>query len=313
LLSDIVEEINTKPVVADEPFDKKRRGVAHVHIPRETAFGCPRDFLHNRFVYIVLSPRARGLSVGVNMNPDRHCDFDCVYCEVDRCKPTRETVLDTNIMAQELQRTLEFVRSPQLHELSVYRNLPAELLQLHHVTLSGDGEPTLSPKFIEALREVVHVRALGKFPFFKLVLITNCSGLDRPEVQQGIRLLTRQDEIWAKLDGGTQAYLNKVNHPNNVPLEKILANILLVAKQRPVVIQSLFPAINGEEPPAEEIEQFAMRLRELKEQGAQISLVQIYSATRPIQNAGCSHLPLRSLSRIAQVVRLVSGLKAEVF
>ena len=117
----------------------------------------------------------------------------------------------------------------------------------------------------------------------------------------------------SQLDGGTQEYLNKVNRPNNVPLEKILANILLVAKQRPVVIQSLFPAINGEEPPAEEIEEFAMRLRTLKEQGAQIPLVQIYSATRPIQNAGCGHLPLRSLSRIAQVVRLVSGLKAEVF
>ena len=308
-----MEGINTKPVIADEPFDKKRRGPAPVHIPRETAFGCPRDFLHNRFVYIVLSPRARGLSVGVNMNPDRHCDFDCVYCEVDRSKPTRETVLDTNAMAQELQRTLEVVHSPQLRELNVYRNLPTELLNLHHVTLSGDGEPTLSPKFIEAIHEVVHVRALGKFPFFKLVLITNCSGLDRPEVQQGLKLLTRQDEVWAKLDGGTQAYLNKVNRPNGVPLEKILANILLVAKQRPVIIQSLFPAINGEEPPAEEIEQFAMRLRALKEGGAQIPLVQIYSATRPIQNAGCSHLPLRSLSRIAQVVRLVSGLKAEVF
>lgn len=303
----------TKLLVADEPFDKKRRSPAPVHLPRETAFGCSRDFLNNRFVYIVLSPRARGLSVGVNMNPDRQCDFDCVYCEVDRCKPTRETVLDTNVMAQELQRTLEFVSSPQLHELSVYRNLPAELLRLHHVTLSGDGEPTLSPKFMEAIREVVHVRALGMFPFFKLVLITNCSGLDRPEVQQGIKLLTRQDEVWVKLDGGTQAYLNKVNRSNNVPLDTILANILLIAKQRPVIVQSLFPAINGEEPPAEEIEQFALRLRELKEKGAQIPLVQIYSATRPIQNAGCGHLPLRSLSRIAQVVRLVSGLKAEVF
>jgi hypothetical protein len=48
--------------------------------PREagTAFGCPRDFLGNRFVYAVISPRARGLSVGVNMNPDRFCDFNCV-------------------------------------------------------------------------------------------------------------------------------------------------------------------------------------------------------------------------------------------
>ena len=235
-----------------EPFEKKRRGPCPTPPPGETAFGCSRDFLDNRFVYVVLSPRAHGLSVGVNLNPDRYCNFDCVYCEVNRKLPVRESRLDTDVMAAELQRTLEFVQAGRLRELPVYHNLPAELLQLHHVTLSGDGEPTLAANFVEAVREVVHVRALGKFPFFKLVLITNASGLDRPEVQDGMRLLTRADEIWAKLDGGTQAYLNKVNRPTeDIRLEKILSNILLVAKQRPVIIQSLFPAINGEEPPGE--------------------------------------------------------------
>lgn len=308
-----MEGIYHKPVAVDEPFEKNRRGPCYSHIPRETAFGCPRDFLNNRFVYIVLSPRARGLSVGVNLNPNRYCDFDCLYCEVDRRQPARETELNTDIMAAELEQTLQFVASDQLRNLPAYRNLPPELLKLRHVALSGDGEPTLSPQFGAAIREAVHVRALGHFPFFKLVLITNGSGLDRPEVQAGMKLLTLKDEVWVKLDGGTQAYINKVNRPHGVLLEKTLANILLVAKQRPVVIQSLFPAVNGEEPPAEEIEQFAMRLRELRENGAHISLVQIYSATRPIQNAGCGHLPLKSLSRIAQNVRLVSGLKAEVF
>jgi hypothetical protein len=103
-----------------------------------------------------------------------------------------------------------------------------------------------------------------------------------------------------------------VDRPN-AHLEKILANILMVARQRPVVIQSLFPAINGEEPPLEEIEQYAQRLNELKLRGAQIPLVQIYSATRPTPHSGCSHLPLKSLSRIAQTVRQIAGLKAEVF
>ncbi|MEY4388015.1 MAG: hypothetical protein RLY20_3298 [Verrucomicrobiota bacterium] len=305
--------IATKTTVTEDPQVKRRRAAPTPVVPRESAFGCPRDFLNNRFVYAVLSPRAHGLSVGVNMNPDRKCDFDCIYCEVNRNQPPLERSLVTAVMAAELERTLAYVTSPEFRETGPYRNLPEELLRLHHVTISGDGEPTLAPNFAEAVREIVHVRAVGRLPFFKLVLITNCSGLDRPEVQQGIKLLTRADEIWVKLDGGTQEYLNKVNRPDAVPLEKILANILLIAKQRPVVVQSLFPAINGAEPLAEEIEEYAMRLRELKQAGAQISLVQIYSATRPIQNVGCGHLPLRSLSRIAQVVRLVSGLKAEVF
>lgn len=279
---------------------------------QETAFGSPRDFLDNRFVYAVVSARARGLSVGVNMNPDKNCNFQCVYCEVHRNGEAREEPLDVEAMAAELKKTLAFVRSGRLRERPWYRTLPDELLQLRHVALSGDGEPTFSPRFAEALQAVVHVRALSGYPFFKLVLLTNATGLELPQVQQGLKHLIRSDEVWAKLDGGTQAYVNKVNR-SAVPLEKILSNILLLGRQRPVVIQSLFPAINGEEPPLEEIEQYARRLLELKEAGAQISLVQIYSATRPSPNSESGHLPLKVLSRIAHTVRQSTGLTAEVF
>ena len=199
-----------------------------------------------------------------------------------------------------------------MRERPSYRVLPDELLRLRHVTLSGDGEPTLAPNFADAVQAIIHVRAMGGFPFFKLVLITNATGLDESQVQQGLKYFNRADEIWAKLDGGTQAYLQKVNHLD-VPLEKILRNILSLARQRPVIIQSLFPSIDGEQPPLEEIEQYALRLKELKAGGAQIPLVQIYSATRPTPNSSCGHLPLKTLSRIAQVVRQIAGLKAEVF
>jgi len=115
------------------------------------------------------------------------------------------------------------------------------------------------------------VRAVGGF--FKIVLITNGTGLNEPHVLRGLEFLTRSDEVWIKLDGGTQAFIDQVNRPN-VTLEKILANILLVGRLRPVVIQSLFPAIHGEEPPLQEIQEYAQRLKELKAGGAQISLVQ---------------------------------------
>ena len=278
-----------------------------------TAFGCPRDFHDRRFVYTVISPRARGLSVGVNMNPDKRCNFDCVYCEVNRNEPSREPRLDVPVMIAELERTLELVRSGGLRERPCYGTVPPELLELRHVTLSGDGEPTLCPNFVEAVEAVVHLRARKRFPFFKLVLITNATGLDRPEVVQGLSLFTPRDEVWAKLEAGTQEYMDQVNRPDR-PLEKILANILFLARQRPVIIQSLFASANHEEaPPVSEIDAYVQRLRELKEAGAQIPLVQIYSATRPTVHSECGHLRLRELSHIAQRVREVSGLKAEVF
>jgi hypothetical protein len=145
-----------------------------------------------------------------------------------------------------------------------------------------------------------------------VVLITNATELDRAPVQEGLRHFTRSDEVWAKLDGGSQEYLDKVSKVH-VPLEKVLANILAVGRQRPVVIQSLFPAVHGEEPQPGEIEAFAQRLLALKRGGAQISLVQIYSATRPSPKSECGHLSLRCLSRIAHTVRQFTGLKAEVF
>jgi wyosine [tRNA(Phe)-imidazoG37] synthetase (radical SAM superfamily) len=293
-----------------ESLELKRKGPPHHASSPETAFGSPRDFLNNRFVYTVVSARARGLSVGVNMNPDKNCNFNCVYCEVHRNGEER-IELDVDQMAEELTATLALVRAERLRERPWYRNLPDELLQLRHVALSGDGEPTLSPRFAEALQAVVHVRALGGYPF-KLVLLTNGTGLDLPHVLNGLRHFTRTDEIWIKMDGGTHAYLNRINR-SEIPLEKLLSNILLVGRQRPVVIQSLFPSLNGEEPPLEEIEQYAQRLLEVKNGGANISLVQIYSAARPSAGSNCSHLPLRVLSRIAHTVRQSTGLRAEVF
>ena len=180
------------------------------------------------------------------------------------------------------------------------------------MALSGDGEPTLCPNFAEVVQTVIHLRALSGFPFFKIVLITNATGADQPQVQQALSHFTKRDEIWAKLEAGTQAYMDKVNRAT-VPLEKVMANILALGRQRPVVIQSLFPLVNGEEPSLDEIDQFAKRLQDLIAAGAQISLVQVYSATSPMAHSECGHMPLKSISRIAQTVKRATGLRVEVF
>ena len=283
---------------------------AHVASTHEVAFGYPRDFFENKFVYLVISPRANGLSIGLNLNPVVNCNLNCLYCEVDRTQMIHDAHFDIDRMVVELGETLELAQGGWLRQWPRYARLPAELLEVRHVALSGDGEPTLSRRFVEATRAVVNLRHTGRS--FKIVLVTNSTALDRPQVQDGLALLAQQDEIWVKLDAGTQDYFNRING-STISLEKILSNILLVGRQRPVVIQSLFPAIDGEEPPASEIEEYAQRLKELKAAGAEISLVQIYSATRPMAKRGCSHLPLQTLSGIAKTVRRVAGLRADVF
>jgi len=280
--------------------------------PCETAFGRRRNRLDYQHVYAVISQRARGLSIGVNLNPDKKCSFDCVYCEVDHETAGRERTVDVKAMAAELEHLLTMQQGGRLGKLDWFKNLPPELLELKEVALSGDGEPTLCPNFDEVVREVVHLRSRGDRPSFKIVLITNGTGVDSPRVAAGLELLDPQDEIWVKLDAGTQEYFEKVNRPM-VPLWQILAKILALSKKRPVIIQSLFPLIDGKEPSVEEVEQYVKRLSELKAVGAQISMVQVYSAHRPPHRPNCGHLPLKSLSFIAQRVRKATGLKAEVF
>lgn len=278
----------------------------------QSAFTRPRDPLNNRFVYTLISQRARGLSIGINLNPDKRCNFDCVYCEVNRGEPGRETRVDIPVMSEELDRLLRLVREDKLRDLAAFSHLPSDLLQLKEIALSGDGEPTLCPNLYEVVRHVAFTRSRGSIPFFKIVFITNAAGLDSPEVMRSLEFLAPEDEIWAKLDAGTQEYMDKVNRAE-VPLWKILANILAVGKLRPIVIQSLFPLIRGEPPTAEEIEQYVRRLKELTVAGARIAMVQVYSAHRPPHRPDCEHLPLKDLSYIARRVREATGLKAEVF
>ena len=275
-------------------------------------YGSPRNYLNNRFVYAVISQRAGGLSIGVNLNPDKHCNFDCLYCEVNRDDPVQDRRVNIRVLSAELQDLLSIAFQGRLREFAGFRHTPEELLRLKSVALSGNGEPTLSPNFAEVVNEVIHLRSVGRFPFFKIVLITNASGLDLPEVRTGLRVFTADDEVWVKLDAGTQEYMDRVNR-TTVALKKVMSNILLIARERPVVVQSLFPLIHNAEPPAEEIEQYVQRLRELKTAGAKISLVQVYSAHRPPHHPTCDHLLLKTLSRIVQRVREVTGLKAEVF
>ena len=44
----------------------------------------PRQFQEFQFVYPVVSRRSHGISIGLNTNPNKACNFDCVYCQVDR-------------------------------------------------------------------------------------------------------------------------------------------------------------------------------------------------------------------------------------
>jgi len=277
-----------------------------------TAPGQLFDFLGNRYVYAVISQRAGGLLIGIEMNPDKKCNFDCVYCCVNRAPDRDRRSFSLRTMSAELKAMLLRHRQHRFKELPNFSNLPEDLLKLKGISLSGEGEPTLSPRFAEVVGEIIHIRNSGQWPDFKIVLITNGTGLHLPAVQEGLRLLSLTDEIWVKLDAGTYEKMRDINK-SPVPLSTIIDNIVALGQWRPVIIQSLFCSLNEAEPEDEEIDLYIQQLLEIRDQGADISEVQIYSIVRPPSHAACGRLSLSQLSLIARRVRSETGLNVEVY
>jgi len=93
-------------------------------------------------------------------------------------------------MAEELDKTLFLVRSGKIREHAVYRELSDELLQLRHVALSGDGEPTLCPIFAEAV-QVGRPCPGAQSPFvFQTGADYHGTGLDLRPVQESLKYFT---------------------------------------------------------------------------------------------------------------------------
>jgi wyosine [tRNA(Phe)-imidazoG37] synthetase (radical SAM superfamily) len=262
-----------------------------------------RTFERNRFVYPVLSRRSGGISIGVNLNPDKVCNFDCIYCQVDRRSQSETRFVEMDALVAELQATLELVSSGAIYETDKFRTVPEHLRRLNDIAFSGDGEPTTYKNFDEIMERCAAVkqglqiadrglRSIGsqseiRIPNseIKMVLITNASMFHRPHVRRGLEVLDRNNgEIWAKLDAGTDEYYHLIDR-TPIPFRQILDNITAAAKARPIVIQSLFMRVNGEPPTAEEVEAFCERLNEVTAARGTLKLVQIYTiARRPTES-----------------------------
>jgi len=274
----------------------------------------PRSLGENRYVYAVLSRRARGISVGINLNPDKICNFDCIYCQVDRTTPPVFREVDEGLLMEELESVLRSAKSGGLYEEPTMACLPEARRRLADVSFAGDGEPTTYPRFREVVAEVVALKKRLQMDGLKISLLTNCTVLDRPAVREALRLLDSSDgEIWAKLDAGTEAYYTQVCVPGGAKFSKILSNILETARLRPVVIQSLFLKYQGAGPPGDEIEAYCGHLREITKGGGLIKLVQVYTVARRPAVQGVEPLSDGEVDAITDEIRERTGLEAEAY
>ncbi|MCL2463342.1 MAG: hypothetical protein FWF44_11800, partial [Defluviitaleaceae bacterium] len=234
-----------------------------------------RVWKDHRYVYAVISLRSGGVSVGLNLSPDKACNFNCVYCQVDRAAPRRPAEVDMDRLTAELNGILQAEKDGSLYGDAPFDALlPAER-GLRDIAFSGDGESTAYFRFEEAVRIAAQVRRVHGAPSTKLVLITNAAYLGDPGVVSALRVLDENNgEIWAKLDAGTEEYYREVNR-SAVPLSRILGNIQAAARVRPLVIQSLWMRLRGERPAESEIAVWVGRLKDILAGGGRIKAVQL--------------------------------------
>ena len=240
----------------------------------------PRELAQNRYVYAVLSRRSGGVSIGINLNPDKICNFDCVYCQVDRNTPGRDRRVDLKVLERELSETLQAAKSGSLFAQSPFAAVPDPLRKIVDIAFSGDGEPTTCPQFAEAVALAIHAKREAGLEGLKIVIITNATMFGRAKTKKAFSLLDRHNgEIWAKLDAGTELYFKRVD-VTTIPFKRILENLHAAARLRPIVIQSLFMRLHGAGPDKREIAAYCNRLRELTSKGGKIKLVQVYTVAR---------------------------------
>ena len=188
-----------------------------------------------KYVYAVLSRRTHGVSVGIDLNPNAACNWRCVYCQVPGLSLGAGPRIDLAQLEDELSSVLDDARNTEVLEALA----PVELRKLTSVAFSGNGEPTTSPDFAEAVEVLGRVlERTGLVGKLQPILITNGSMAHKPRVLEGVDTLARLDgQVWFKLDSVTSEGLLSVNHSHESP-EHHLEGLRRIARRCPTWVQT---------------------------------------------------------------------------
>ena len=198
-------------------------------------------------VYPVFSRRAGGISVGVNLNLDRGCNFDCIYCQVDRSAPPSPNLPSLKelpgIVREELGLLFEAISTGEFFSFPPFEDLPENLRSVKDIAFSGDGEPTLSPVFLETARiarDFLTTKTMAGDPPL-LRLITNGTGLFSRDLRtktQEIFLEQGPGEIWLKLDSATPASFDRIDR-SHIPFSRMMEGLEEIVLSLPVTLQTM--------------------------------------------------------------------------
>jgi hypothetical protein len=270
-----------------------------------------RDSAALRYIYPVISRRAGGVSVGINLNPNNACNWRCIYCQVPDLKRGPAPTNDLSVLENELR---DFLNELQ-HGDFMQSRVPEGVRRINDIALSGNGEPTSSAQFVGVIALIARVRREVALPeTVKTVLITNGSLLYRGEVQQGLRDMAKiNGEVWFKLDRASEAGMQLVNG-TRTSMSKVRDNLIAAIACCPTWLQTCWFALDGEPPPRQDEDDYLEFVSKLLSDGHKPQGVLLYSLARPSMQAEAprlSALPAEQLQIFAdRIIQL--GLPVKV-
>lgn len=240
-----------------------------------------------QYVYPVISRRAGGVSVGINLNPNNACNWRCVYCQVPELTRGTAPPVDLQLLDTELRSFL----TELLHGDFMQKRVPVEARRINDIALSGNGEPTSAIAFAEVISLISRVRRELAVPDeVKTVLITNGSLLHRADVQAGLREMAQiHGEVWFKLDRASAEGMLRVND-THARQDQVRMNLIAAMSCCPTWLQTCWFAMDGAPPSLQDEEDYLAFVGELVRAGYPLQGVLLYGLARPSMQAESERL-----------------------
>jgi wyosine [tRNA(Phe)-imidazoG37] synthetase (radical SAM superfamily) len=236
-----------------------------------------RDNVGLTYIYPVVSRRAGGVSVGINLNPNNACNWRCIYCQVPELKRGAAPVIDLIRLEAELYIFLQEI----LYGSFMQEQVTPGARRIRDIALSGNGEPTSAKEFEQVIDLIGKVkRDFDSLKELKLVLITNGSLIDRSNVQAGLRRLAKLNgEVWFKLDSVTREGRQHINN-TRMSSRRLRNNLLLAASLCPTWLQTCVFKTDGKPPTKIETRAYLEFIEELLHERVPLKGVLLYGLER---------------------------------
>jgi wyosine [tRNA(Phe)-imidazoG37] synthetase (radical SAM superfamily) len=234
-----------------------------------------RELSGLKYIYSVISRRAGGLSVGINLNVNNACNWQCIYCEIPNLTRGTPPPIELDVLENELRFFLHEI----IHGDYMEKNISIEDRHLKDIAFSGNGEPTSAEEFPQVILIVKKIlQEFGLLHKIKIRLITNGSLMHQDSVLKSIELLKEiNGEIWFKVDAATEETIKTINQVNLKP-NQILERLLNTANICPTYVQTCIFMIDGKSPDEKNINAYIELINKAKKN---IKGVHLYGLARP--------------------------------